>query len=419
MSASTSDVSNDFTLLYNPGWGYNRCSTKAYFKPTPNPTSFQHGYYGIENSTIKGSFHLCYPVHSPLYSDKIELIFEGIQVISWKENNIVTTKENILYKQSKIIWKSTNNNYEELSILDLPFEFDLPDNLPATITSLNVKGHEGNNAGGVAGDGTEIGHITYSLRAEISRPINLFKLQISQKKIVEVWCRIQRWQKLEGINTFDRPFKWINSNDDIRYEVELEKTLFNYKDTINIPMKFFINDLNKVKIKKISVRIKESHELKIDDKSKKIGGFVIIDTAFGEQAKKSRTSNGDDYYFIKMKLNLTKANLGRKLNCSTINEMIDIRHKLRIKILLENSNSPSIELEKEITILNFITKQDISEHHHLMNTWFYHNESKTEETFVKPKMIKTFSWPIGRTKNGTIFQKNRLSLFGGRNSGYF
>src|ERR1044072_1743568 len=77
----------DFTLLYNPNWGYHRCSTKAYFQSIPDPTTFQHGYYGIENSTIKGSFHLRYPSDSPLYTNKIELIFEGKQTVSWKETN--------------------------------------------------------------------------------------------------------------------------------------------------------------------------------------------------------------------------------------------------------------------------------------------------------------------------------------------
>ncbi|RGB26541.1 hypothetical protein C1646_720877, partial [Rhizophagus diaphanus] len=319
MATSIPNVLNDFTLLYNPSWGYNRCSTKAYFK-SQNPTNFQHGFYGIENSTIRGSFHLYYPVNSPLYTNKIELIFEGKQSIS--------------------------------------FEFHLPDNLPSTITSLNVKSYGGKIAGGVAGDGTEIGHITYSLRAEIFRPINIFKLHLNQKKIVDIWCRIQKWQNLESLNTFDKPFRWLDSNDDIRYDVELEKTMFNYKDMINIPMKFFINDLDKIKIKKICVRIKEYHELKINDKSKKIGGFVVTDTVFGEQA--------------------------------------------------------SIDLEKEITILNFATKQDTSEQHLLSNTWFYHNESKTEETLVETNVACH-----GRTKNNTS-QRKRFTLFGvkfgGRNT---
>ncbi|PKC15064.1 hypothetical protein RhiirA5_408644 [Rhizophagus irregularis] len=414
MATSIPNVSNDFTLLYNPSWGYNRCSTKAYFK-SPNPTNFQHGFYGIENSTIRGSFHLCYPVNSPLYTNKIELIFEGKQSISWKENNNIINDEKIIYKQSKIIWKSKNNNYKELSTLDLLFEFHLPDNLPSTITSLNVKSYGEKIAGGVAGNGTEVGHITYGLRAEIFRPINIFKLQLNQKKIVDIWCRIQRWQSLESLNTFDRPFRWVDSNDGIRYDVELEKTMFNYKDTINIPMKFFINDLDKVKIKKICVRIKEYHELKINDKSKKIGGFVVTDTAFGEQAKKLKTNNDDDYYFFKMRLNLTKTNLGRKLNCSVNNEMINIRHKLKIKIYLENSNLPSIDLEKEITILNFATEQDTSEQHRLSNTWFYHNESKTEETLVETNVACH-----GRTKNRNKYvtsQKKRFTLFGVNFSG--
>jgi hypothetical protein len=410
LSTSSLSISNDFTLLYNPSWGYNRCSTKAYFKSSPNPTTFQHGYYGVENSTIRGSFHLIYPVDSPLYTNKIELIFEGKQFVSWKENNNIITDERIIHKQSSIIWKSTNNHYEEISTLVLPFEFHLPDNLPTTITSLNVKSCGGKIAGGIAGDGTEIGYITYNLRAEISRPINIFKLQINQKKIVDVWCRIQKWQNLENLN--DEPFIWQDSNDDIRYEVKLEKTLFNYKDMINIPMKFFINDSSEVKIKKICVRIKEFHELKINDKSKKIkiGGFVVVDTALGEQAKKLK-SDDDDYYYFNMKLNLTKTNLGRKLNCSINNEMINIRHKLKIKIFLENSNLSSIDLEKEITILNFITKQETLEQNLLTNTnfvtkqetselnlstntWFYHNEIKPEEIIVKKqKNVQNFLFP--------------------------
>ncbi len=75
----------DFTLLYNPHWGYHNCSTKAYFQSTPDPTNFQQGYYGMENSVIKGSFHLRYPIDSPLYTNRIEIIFEGKQFVSWKE----------------------------------------------------------------------------------------------------------------------------------------------------------------------------------------------------------------------------------------------------------------------------------------------------------------------------------------------
>ncbi|RIA88734.1 hypothetical protein C1645_230618 [Glomus cerebriforme] len=366
MTASKSNISNDFTLLYNPSWGYHRCSTKAYFKSTPNPTSFQHGYYGIENSIIKGSFHLNYSVDSPLYTNKIELIFEGKQLVFWKENNDNIFEEKILCKKTQIIWESTNSHYEKISTLDLSFEFPLPDNLPATITPINVEGYGEQIAGGIAGNGTEIGHITYCLRAEISRPTNIFKLQINPKKIIDVWCKVHKWQYPSTLEkTFDQPFKWIEFKEDkdINYEVELEKTLFNYKDTINIPMKFFINDINKVKIKKIFVRIKEYHELKVNDKSKKIGGFVVVESALGEQTRKLKTNDDKEYYFIKMQLNLTKTNLGRKLNYSMNTEMIEVWHKLKIKITLESSDIlelPSINLEKEISILNLVTNQDSS-----------------------------------------------------------
>ena len=57
-----------------------------------------------------------------------------------------------------------------------------------------------------------------------------------------------------------QPFKWKgNFKENI-----VEKSLFNYKDTINIPIKFFINDI------KLMI----------------IGGFVVANSSFGEQIRK-------------------------------------------------------------------------------------------------------------------------------------
>ncbi|CAG8494771.1 15660_t:CDS:1 [Funneliformis caledonium] len=403
----------DFTLLYNPNWGYLHCNTKAYFQST-NPTDFQQGYYGIENTVLKGSFHLRYSTNSPLCANKIEMILEGKQCVSWKDVHGKEIRgEKMLCKQTKIIWESLNNEFEDILTMDLPFEFSLPNNLPATITPLNVSGHI---TGGVAGDGSEVGHITYSLRAEISRPMNIFKLRMNTKKIIDVWCRIHRWKSPP---LHDRPFKWKGNVMGIGYEVELEKTLFNYKDIINIPMKFVVNDITNVKIKKIYVRIKEYHKLKVNGKSKTIGGFVVADSAFGEQMRKSTTttSGRDHDYFIRMQLNLTKTNLGRKLNCSTKTEYIDIRHKLKVKITL-NPSSKSIELDKEISILNVFAKRDhpcFAQQCRLMNTWFYHlqeeNLSKAtmgDESSNFGKVRQRFSW-FGGMKNGN----ERFSLFSG------
>ncbi|CAI2163278.1 711_t:CDS:1 [Funneliformis geosporum] len=412
---ATPTTPTDFTLLYNPNWGYLHCSTKAYFQST-NPTDFQQGCYGIEDTVLKGSFHLRYSTNSPLWASKIEMILEGKQFVTWKGvRGEVVRGEKMLCKQTKIIWESINNEFEEIITLDLPFEFPLPNNLPATITPLNVIEYGGNIAGGVAGDGSEVGHITYILRAEITRPINIFKLRMNSKKIIDIWCRIHRWQS-PPLN--DRPFKWNGNFMGIGYEVELEKTLFNYKDIINIPMKFFVNDLTNVKIKKIYVRIKEYHKLKFNGKSNTIGGFVVADSSFGEQMRKSN-SGKDHYYFIKMQLNLTKANLGRKLNCSMNTEYIDIRHKLKIKITL-SSSSKNIELDKEISILNVFAKRDhpcFTQQCRLVNTWFYHlheenlskaTMSEVRDTSNLDKARQRFSW-FGGMKN------DRFSFFSNSN----
>ncbi|CAG8555958.1 9673_t:CDS:1, partial [Scutellospora calospora] len=321
---------------------YKHHSTKAYFSYPFSQNQFQIGYLGTQPSRLIGTLHLRYPSSSPLLTDKIELMFIGKEYIQWTEVKKSANQNIKICEISIILWESSVKGlYQEITELDLPFEIELPDDLPSSL-KFNKPAKS---------------KISYKISAKIFRPIKLLKSQYGTKKI-EIRCPIKRWSLPVCTDTdiYSSPMNSMirtsgPSAKGVECEIMLEKTSFGIESTIFVPIRLILNNM-KVYVKKIYISLKEYHQLVVKQTTNIYSKDLIKDEVFGDQVMLVCGTLNE--YAIKLKMDLNKVK--KPIVCSFRDEHVVVWHKIKLMIVL--NNAPAISFEKEIKIGYIISEED-------------------------------------------------------------
>ena len=151
-------------------------STSSHFNfvPLPKQTSFLSGLHGLEPPAyICGRLVLSYSSESPVHAKRILVSLTGKQSVSWharptqftipepssavrkssqrSKNEVHHRADHVFFSQTLEVWTSKSvEGYQDLTSLELPFSFCLPEDAPASIES-------------------SFGSIKYTLKASIYR----------------------------------------------------------------------------------------------------------------------------------------------------------------------------------------------------------------------------------------------------------
>ncbi|CAG8769470.1 18916_t:CDS:1, partial [Acaulospora morrowiae] len=317
------------TLPGPPRTDYRHFSSRAYFTYTPHETQFQQGYLGIQPSKIKGTFHLRYPTSQPLLVERIEITFKGKGSVKWKQGKREYRRVNKFFRLTKEIWSSLARGYfEPITSLDLPFDFIIPDVSPSTITQIDN------------------GSINYSIKAKIYRKSNFIVKNSS--KVIEVWVNINRWNFPPTPDYEISPI--VKRFEMFECQMILDRTVFGANDVINVSIRFILFDM-RVNVKKVLIKLKQYHRLKSSLDSKLTKRYVAGDEVSGDQILMS--SDLLNEFLVERKLNLREGHdRSRDLRCSCNTVLMDIWHKVKVKVYMGNTETSYVGFEKDVKICN-------------------------------------------------------------------
>ena len=144
---------------------YIKSDPRIFFSYHPENTSFQKGYLGIGITTICGTLHIRFP-HAVKVKN-IALNFIGRETVEWID--LIKVREKIIVNKSIYLWRSlTELGHELVTDLDIPFEFEIPQN---AIESFS----------------TRFGKVQYTLIATINRKSR------RKRNSIEVIVPLCRW----------------------------------------------------------------------------------------------------------------------------------------------------------------------------------------------------------------------------------
>jgi hypothetical protein len=145
---------------------YLKSDSRMFFSYHPENTSFQKGYLGIGITTISGTLHIRFP-HA-VAAKNITLTFIGRETVEWVDLKKIHA-EKIIVNKSIYLWQSSSElGHELVTDLDLPFEFEIPED---AVGSFH----------------TQFGKVQYTLRATINRKPR------RKKNSIEVMVPLSRW----------------------------------------------------------------------------------------------------------------------------------------------------------------------------------------------------------------------------------
>ncbi|CAG8533711.1 4910_t:CDS:1 [Diversispora eburnea] len=343
--------------LRPPKDDYRHYSSKAYFTHLPNQTQFQQGYLGVQPSKVCGFFHLRYSDDYPLKVDLIELIFKGKVSVKWPQKTEAGTSVtlrgiNKFVRLTKQLWSSPQGNFESITKLDLPFEFNIPEVSPTSIPFIEA-------------ELSTVGKINYSIKARIHRKSLIKK---SANKIVEVWININRYILLPPIQNYEI-LPMIKKSKMIECQATLNHTIFDINSgIINVPIKFTLFDMRTI-VKKVVIKLKQYSRLKVDNLAKINSNYVASHEVSGNQILVNPDSPNE--FLIKMQIDLSKCDryngfgrVGYKtgtfglLRCGCTTHYIDIYHKIKVVVNLGKASVSCVNFEKEIMIRNLVPLND-------------------------------------------------------------
>lgn len=145
---------------------YIKTDPRMFFSFHPENTSFQKGYLGIGMTTISGTLHIRLP-HA-IAAKNITLNFIGRETVEWTDLKKIRAEKILVYRQINLWHSLTESGHELVTDLDLPFEFEIPDDV---IESFN----------------TQFGKVQYTLKATICRKPR------RKKNSIEVLVPLCRW----------------------------------------------------------------------------------------------------------------------------------------------------------------------------------------------------------------------------------
>ncbi|CAG8526417.1 5699_t:CDS:1 [Racocetra fulgida] len=363
-------------VMTPPRYAYKRKSKSAYFSYSLRDQTFQQGYLGVQPSTIQGNFHLRYKKTKPLLAYSVDIFFKGKIKVEWNDGQNVHSGLKTLFEYGVRVWSAESIQHHELSVikttrgklmtiltpqstdhkqkrfgeitsLDLPFEFLIPNNAFSSITSINSL--------------SAVGKISYYIKAVISRHISPYKLLRKSSKVVEIRCPIMRWNL--PLNTAPRPVILTKSNDSLECQITFRQTTFQKGSLILVPIKLVIHD-PKIFIKKIFVELREYHLLKVKRQDQSVERSIITSKVSNKNLL--QIPDTENEYYIEMKLDTSLIDSKHPLNVSMSNDTppltrysgvdIEVSHKIIVKIALRNAQD--IMLVKAISIVNAINEKE-------------------------------------------------------------
>ncbi|RIA95243.1 hypothetical protein C1645_499664 [Glomus cerebriforme] len=351
---------------------YQKLSRKAFFSYLPGKESFQQGYLGVDKATISGIFQLRYPDDKPVFAKKIQLSFVGKEYVffagalneenenkkddfdgndsededdnQFEEDEEVDTTEISTYTAKRrifgssiVIWRSKNKGqYEELKMLDLPFKFTLPSNLPGSFTMNNG-----------------CGRIYYMLKAIISRQPTIDSK--NRKKMIKLLVPIVRYT----ITPPPSPSRWLIKQEGpanpniVSYDVSLANTTLGPGNSISVPIKLQFHE-PKVYLKSIFVGLKEYHELRTNKYETSLKKYIVEELIDANNLPTSAFNEDNNEYFVDVKLNIP---FSTHLLYSVDSTYLSVNHKLKIRIRI--GKAPDIHFSKIVKIENIVTKNEV------------------------------------------------------------
>ncbi|CAG8510706.1 38836_t:CDS:1 [Gigaspora margarita] len=218
---------------------YVQADPRMFFSFHPNNTSFQRGFLGISHTTISGTFHVRFP--QAIEAKNISLTFLGREIVEWADLKKVRA-EKIIVNKSAYIWQTTSDlGHELITDLDLPFEFEIPDDAIESFI-------------------THYGKVEYTLKAIINRKPK------KKTSSVEVLVPIYKWtipdeQELRLLVIKSRA---KNRKLPLSWEAILPKTFFDINSEVMINLRLTSHDPD-LRIRKIVACLKTFTKYAIDD----------------------------------------------------------------------------------------------------------------------------------------------------------
>ncbi|KAG9299957.1 hypothetical protein G9A89_009685 [Geosiphon pyriformis] len=331
------DASTQYQIQYPKDPLGEKHSEKAFFSFLPNQNTFQKGFLGVEQASISGRFHLRYSAREPLHAKNIWIVFEGHEDVFWENRDTQSNKPRGANKNlcsfSVEIWRGSNNQFEKITHLDLPFDIPIPENLPSSIELPHQRGK-----------------IYYKLKASILRHPNLLQ---SDHKHVEACCLITRYASPHSPDLT----RWIEWEDaklkGVGYDVSLPFSSYSRSSEISVPVKLiFYKPL--VYLKSINVAIKEYREIRQGNKKWLQKKYVARTRLAGKQVPALSDSSANVCSTIVKLMVPEEGKIFNSLNSNNIT----ISHKLKVKIMFGRASN--VNLAKEIKIENLLSEEIIT-----------------------------------------------------------
>uniref|UniRef100_A0A1D1YU92 Arrestin domain-containing protein C584.15c n=1 Tax=Anthurium amnicola TaxID=1678845 RepID=A0A1D1YU92_9ARAE len=339
---------------------HSKYSRKVFFEYSPGETSFQLGYLGSDKSTVEGILRLRYTEDKPIFAKKITISFTGKEFVQfagtleegqdigeddeseYNEEEVSTTTisthtaKRKFFNNDITIWRSqSKGHYEGIKYLDLPFKFNLPDNLPPSVTI----------------DGG-CGRIYYVLKAVISRrPIDPNSRKIA--KMIKYVIPVVRYT----ITPHPKPIYWFKKGEGpakhhvLDHDVSVTRSTFNPGESVVVPIKLTFRE-PQIYLKKIFVGLKEYHELRTEKYVTLTKGYVTEETI---KASTIPISHGpDNEYFVEVKFNVPSE---RGIIYDVDTAYLSVSHKLKVKVQL--GKAPDLHLSNFVKIEKIVSKEEV------------------------------------------------------------
>ncbi|RGB33519.1 hypothetical protein C1646_182444 [Rhizophagus diaphanus] len=291
-----------------PRSSYKEFTPSIYFSYQEGRKSFQEGYLGAEF---------------------IQLRDTGPKFLNYGTNSIcnITTE----------LWKSDNNDYQEISNMILPFEILLPNDIPSSLSVIKDRGK-----------------IEYSLRAIISRKPNIKTFQGSTK-VIQCAYIVERYSLPPSI---PKPITWKNDKPKkgIGYEISLNDRVFGPRYPIIVRVKLTFFDA-RVSLEDIVISLKEYTAVtaKSEIKKRKNVGTKIV------KGKQIPISKETQYNECIMDINFTiPDDCFSIFNWSEESFHIEVTHKVKIKVNFGIFSKHNINLGVPVKIKNMMSEEEES-----------------------------------------------------------
>jgi len=319
-------------------------TSKVFFTPTGDNGSFQSGLQGIPGSTskISGIVHIRYPSKKPLQVRAVSLSFSGTERTSWERSNgnisepYTGETDIILMGKHLKLWSADSGDYEVVQSLDLPFEFCLPPDAPASLKTTKAA-------------------IQYVLSVYLDRNQNWYEPKVER---VQLEVPIRRyslpdqrrlqpvvWNSAEIVNP-DSP-----DHDKVIWALQLPRTEFVRGDATSARLSVIFRD-PQVNIRSARISLKTYVRLRCAGKDTTyLRSFRAWSREVpGEVMKTLPTTSAQSELVHELPFFIPDDVLP---TCETT--YISVRHKIKIKLSLTGGGVSDIDVEEPVEVKDIPT----------------------------------------------------------------